>query len=329
MKIGLDKSPAAAQRCYFHHLAALLERHPSRHEYFTEEQSIKNIDLYHGFRNRLPLSVHLRRVKTILTVPDLFFLRHPERYPLLERVFVLSTFRRALRSAERLIALNTPDSEELSQRLSIPPERIEVMLPLGAAVPGVPIPEDRLDIIRRKYDLPDRFILSIGTIEPRRNLETLFEALLAVEEPIHAVICGRRTAYSDFLLGYARSRGMATHVEFIYEPTPEDLPALFRLASIFVSLPDASAHVSIIPVVEAMRNELPMLLSDTAVNRETAADAALYVDPEDVGQVTEALMRLIADKGLCTALRERERRRAELFSEYAVAQRLIEIYSSL
>ena len=329
MKIGFDKSPASAQRCYSHHLAALFEHHPGRHEYFTGEQSTKGVDLYHGFRHRLPLNVHLRRVKTVLTVPDLFFLRHPERYPVVERMFVLRAFRRALRSAERLIALNTSDGEELSDRLRIPPERIEVILPLGAAAPGASVPEQQLEVIRRKYDLPEKFILTIGTVEPRRHLDTLFEALLAAELPLHTVICGRRTSYSDFLLGYARSRGIATRVEFIYEPTAEDLPALFRLASIFVYLPDESVRASIVPIVEAMRTGLPMLLSDTPLHRETAADAALYADPEDVEQVAEALSRLISDRRLRAALCACERRRAELFSEYAVAQRLIGIYSSL
>lgn len=329
MRIGLDKSPAAARKCYFHHLAGILERHAERHEYFTGTQRTKNVDLYHGFRHSLPLRVHLRQVKTVLTVPDLFFLRYPERYPLVERLFVLTAFRRALRSAERVIALNTPDSRELSQRLGIPSERIEVVLPLGAAAPERPAADEQLEVVRRKYALPEKFMLSIGTIEPRRNHEALFEALLAAGLPLHVVICGRRTAYADFLLGYARSRGMATHVEFIYEPTAEDLPALFRLATAYVHLPDAALRTSIVPTVEALRTGLPLLLSDTALNRETASDAALYVDPEDVGQLAAAIRRLTSDRHLQETLRERARHRAELFSEYAVAQRLIGIYSSL
>ena len=129
---------------------------------------------------------------------------------------------------------------------------------------------------------------------------------------VGVVVCGRRTAYADFLLGYARERHMAARVDFIYELSPEDLPALFRL-----------------PVVEALRAGLPMVLSDTRLNREAAGDAAVYVDPEAVGEVAAALENVLWDETFRSEMRRREGRRAELFSEYAVARRLIDIYSSL
>lgn len=146
---------------------------------------------------------------------------------------------------------------------------------------------------------------------------------------VGVVVCGRRTAYADFLLGYARERHMAARVDFIYELSPEDLPALFRLARTFVYLPDAEIEASIVPVVEALRAGLPMVLSDTRLNREAAGDAAVYVDPEAVGEVAAALENVLWDETFRSEMRRRERRRAELFSEYAVARRLIDIYSSL
>lgn len=146
---------------------------------------------------------------------------------------------------------------------------------------------------------------------------------------VGVVVCGRRTAYADFLLGYARERHMAARVDFIYELSPEDLPALFRLARTFVYLPDAEIEASIVPVVEALRAGLPMVLSDTRLNREAAGDAAIYVDPEAVGEVAAALENVLWDETFRSEMRRRQRRRAELFSEYAVARRLIDIYTSL
>lgn len=146
---------------------------------------------------------------------------------------------------------------------------------------------------------------------------------------IGVVVCGRRTAYADFLLGYARERHMAARVDFIYELSPEDLPALFRLARTFVYLPDAETEASIVPVVEALRAGLPMILSGTQFNRDAAGEAAVYVDPEAVGEVAAALENVLWDETFRSEMRRRERRRAELFSEYAVVRRLIDIYSSL
>ena len=148
-------------------------------------------------------------------------------------------------------------------------------------------------------------------------------------ERVGIVVCGRRTVYADSLLEYARGRHMASRVDFIYELEPDDLPALFRLAHAFVYLPDAGIEASIVPVVEAMRAGVPMVLSDTQLNREAAGDAAAYVRPEAAGEVAAALENVLSDANFRREMKARERRRAELFSEYAVARRLIDIYSSL
>ena len=202
-------------------------------------------------------------------------------------------------------------------------------MPLAARVPQEPPVQAELEHTRRKYGLPESFILMLGTVEPHHNHEAVLDALPATESTAGVVICGRRTVYSDFLLNYARKRHLATRVDFIYELTPADLPALFRLARVFAYLPDARAEASIVPVVEALRAGLPMMLSDTRLNREAAGDAAVYVDPEAPGEVAAALENALCDESWRQAMRRRERRRAELFSEYAVAQRLMDIYTSL
>lgn len=90
-----------------------------------------DVDLFHGFSFSLPLSVHLGRVPAVMTVPNLNFLRYPHLYSLSERLIALRLYRRALRQAQRVITVSTPAREELSERLSIDPSKIEVVMPLG------------------------------------------------------------------------------------------------------------------------------------------------------------------------------------------------------
>lgn len=329
MKIGLDLAPAAPAGSYIQHLAKVLRNHAPEHDYVVGPESYKEADLYHGFSPGAAFYSRLGSNKTVFTLCNLNFLRYPHLYSLPERIFLQGSYRRSLRRAGRVIVLNTPAGKELSERLEIDPARIEVVLPLSARVPDGEPDRAALERVRRKYALPEEFILILGTVEPRHNHEAVFDALFYAEIPVGAVVCGRRTAYSDFLLGYARERHMATRVEFIYELSPEDLPALFRLARAFAYLPDAAVEASIVPVVEALRAGLPMLLSDTPVNREAAGDAAIYVDPERVQAVAEALGKLLFDEGFRQQMQVRESLRAELFSEYAVAERLMQIYTSL
>ena len=312
MKIGLDTAPAALRETYFQHLASVLARYAPEHEYVIGTEANDGVDLYHGFRSSLPLSVHLRRVPSFA-----------------ERLFVLTLYRRALRRAGRVITVSAPAREELSERLNIDPSKIEVMVPLAVPAPRGNPSQAELEHVRRKYALPEYFILMIGTVEPRHNHQAVFAALAGVASPAGVVVCGRRTAWSDYLLGYARARRIAARVDFIYELTPSDLPALFRLARVFAYLPDADAEASVVPVVEALRAGLPMVLSDTQVNREAAGEAAAYVRPEARGEVLAALENALEDVSWRRTMQERERRRAELFSEYAVAERLMQIYTSL
>ena len=312
MKIGLDTAPAALRGTYFQHLASVLARYAPEHEYIIGAEVNDGVDLYHGFRSSLPLSVHLRRVPSVMTVPNLNFLRYPHLYTFAERLFVLTLYRRALRRAGRVITVSTPAREELSERLNIDPSKIEVMVPLAVPAPRGNPSQAELEHVRRKYALPEHFILMIGTVEPRHNHQAVFAALADAASPAGVVVCGRRTAWSDYLLGYARARRIAARVDFIYELTPSDLPALFRLARVFAYLPG-----------------LPMVLSDTQVNREAAGEAAAYVRPEARGEVLAALENALEDVSWRRTMQERERRRAELFSEYAVAERLMQIYTSL
>ncbi|MEI3583745.1 MAG: glycosyltransferase [Alistipes shahii] len=309
--------------------SSVLARYAPEHEYIIGAEVNDGVDLYHGFRSSLPLSVHLRRVPSVMTVPNLNFLRYPHLYTFAERLFVLTLYRRALRRAGRVITVSAPAREELSERLNIDPSKIEVMVPLAVPAPRGNPSQAELEHVRRKYALPEHFILMIGTVEPRHNHQAVFAALADAASPAGVVVCGRRTAWSDYLLGYARARRIAARVDFIYELTPSDLPALFRLARVFAYLPDADAEASVVPVVEALRAGLPMVLSDTQVNREAAGEAAAYVRPEARGEVLAALENALEDVSWRRTMQERERRRAELFSEYAVAERLMQIYTSL
>lgn len=329
MKIGLDKDPGHCDGTYCQHLAKVLELHAPEHEYIVDRKHYKFVDLYHGFKYSLPLAIRLRRIPSVLTVSSLNFLRHPEYYPLTERMFRLRGYRNALRAADRLIALSSPERDELAQRLGIAPERIEVVMPLGVPVPHSEPLKAELEHVGAKYSIPENFILMLGVVEPRHHHQELLDALLATDLTVGVVICSRRTAWSERLLRYVRDNRLTRRVEFIYELATDDLQALFSLARAFAYLPDASLEASIVPVVEALRTGVPMVLSDTPHNREAAGDGAVYVNPASTEELAAALENLLLDDSFREELRQRERLRAGLFSERAVARRLADIYSSL
>lgn len=330
MKIGLDTAPAALRGTYFQHLASVLARYAPEHEYIIGAEVNDGVDLYHGFRSSLPLSVHLRRVPSVMTVPNLNFLRYPHLYTFAERLFVLTLYRRALRRAGRVITVSAPAREELSERLNIDPSKIEVMVPLaGFRLRSGNPSQAELEHVRRKYALPEHFILMIGTVEPRHNHQAVFAALADVASPAGVVVWRPPHGLVRLSAGLCPRPPHRRTGGFHLRTDPFGPSGAVPSGAVFAYLPDADAEASVVPVVEALRAGLPMVLSDTQVNREAAGEAAAYVRPEARGEVLAALENALEDVSWRRTMQERERRRAELFSEYAVAERLMQIYTSL
>lgn len=331
MKIGFDSVSAAEAEARPDHpvkkLRELLGRHIPQHDYRFIDESNDPVEVYHSVGPVMPRLFDRRYARRVITVGDLNFLRYPRVYGLFERMVLLPLYRRDCRSADRLITCTRRMREALSEELYVDLRKIEVLPSVDLLREEVSPDGRRLAAVREKYDLPDDFLLLAGTPEPGFNQAAVLRAMADYGLGFGLVIFGRRSAYSDELLGFVRRNGLAGQVEFVYECDPKDLPALYALAGGLLYLP--SFEASQLPMVEAMRAGLPMILSDTPLNRETAADAARYVNPESAGELAAALDKLTGDPDFRRQYASRSRRRAGLFSERAVAEALVRIYTSL
>lgn len=328
MIIGLEPCPVTTTGGYSECLCELFPRYAPEHEYVVDCNNRDDLDIYHGFGS-VPPSFRGRRASHVVTVRNLRCLCDPQLFSWKERLSVLRLYRKTVRTADRLIVLNGRAGCELVRRLEIDARRIEVVLPLAACPPAREPDERRLESVRMKYGLPDRFLLTLGPVESRRHLPELVDAMLDAQGRFSCVVCSRRTPGSDRLLAYARKVRAAARLELLYEWSPDDLPALFRLAFAFVRLSDVETEAPVAPIVEAMRAGLPLVLSDVPLHREAAGDAALYVRPDSRSDLAAALGRLDADPRFYGRMSDRSFRCSELFSERAVVRRLLEIYSTL
>lgn len=331
MKIGFDSVSAAEAEARPAHpvrkLTDLLARHAPAQECRFIDESSDPVEIYHSVGPVVRRPFDRRYAHRVISVDDLAFLLYPHTFGLFARIVVLPLYRYDCRRADRLIAPSRRLRELLAEELALDVRRIDV-------VPSVRLlrkerePDARhLVAVREKYDLPERFVLVAGVPEPGFRQALVLRTLAERGIDADLVLIGRRSEYSDELLGYARARHIAHHVQFLYETAPEDLPEICALARGLVYLPRGEA--SQLPVVEALRAGLPMILSDTPLNRETAADAARYLRPVSTDALAAALATLLADEEFRREYGGRARRRAGVFSEASVAARLVRIYSSL
>jgi glycosyltransferase involved in cell wall biosynthesis len=166
-----------------------------------------------------------------------------------------------------------------------------------------------LSPVRAKYHLPDRFILHVGTIEPRKNLPLLFEAVKEINTPL--VVAGKLGWLTDPILAKVKELGVEDRVTFTGFIDDDDLPALISAANV-LAMPSKYEGFGL-PILEAMACGTPVVASNAASLPEVGGDAALYAWHDDVRSWISLLTLALDDAELRSTLRERGLRQAAQF----------------
>jgi glycosyltransferase involved in cell wall biosynthesis len=289
--------------------------------------TFQGVRLFHATDHLLP---KLTRAMSVFTLHDLAYLLFPEHHLLRNRIYLRTMMPRFLRRADRIIAVSEHTRRDALRSYPLDPEKIEV-IPEGVE------PRFRSDVgrdavadVRRRLGLPDRFILSVGTIEPRKNHATLVEAYASLREQhpdVGLVIAGGRGWLYERFFERVRSLGLEGHVVFTGHVPDEDMPALFNAAEVF-AFPSEFEGFGL-PPLEAMACGVPVVCSDAASLPEVVGDAGVLVPPRDVGAWIRAIDRLLSDAPLRAGFGARGLARARRFSWDAAAERTLEVYRSV
>jgi glycosyltransferase involved in cell wall biosynthesis len=233
----------------------------------------------------------------------------------------------AIRRAERIVTVSHSARRDLLRFHGVAPERVSVVH--EAASPAFhPIADPAtLERVRAKYGLPPRFVLYVGTIEPRKNLARLVEAFAEARGrgiPHHLVCAGPYGWSSRDLSGHIERLGIADAVHFTGYAAFEDLPAIYNLGEFFV-FPSLYEGFGL-PVVEAMASGVPVITSNTSSLGEIAGDAAETIDPTSTGALADAIVRLGTDPELRIDLARRGLARSREFSWAQTAKEMLAVY---
>jgi glycosyltransferase involved in cell wall biosynthesis len=279
-------------------------------------------DLFHGTNFLAP---PCRRARAVVTVHDLAFLRMADEVPVAHRYH--RYVRRAVTRASRVIAVSEATRRDVVELLAVPPDRVSVVH-LGAPE-GLPALEARAwDVARARHGIPERFLLFVGTLEPRKNLVRFLDAFRRAVprllRPTGLVLAGRLGWRAGPLrAAIERARRVAPVVTTGWVPAPFR-NALLRDAAAVV-LPSLYEGFGL-PVLEAFAAGTPALLGDAGALPEVGGDAALYADPRDEEAIEERIVEIVSDDELRRRLVERGRRRVSRFSWERAARETIEVY---
>lgn len=302
-------------------LAHLLRR--PQEKLFAGSQ--RYVDVFHATDHLLPF---LPNTRTVFTLGDLTFLSHAHTHATLNRTFLRLMMPHFLRRADGIIAISESTRRDMERHYG------PLATPSRVIYPGVhkrfhPVTDEGLlDGVRARYQLPDRFVLYVGTIEPRKNLPVLLRAFQqAAVEGVKLVIGGKKGWMYAETFALAQSLGLAERVIFTGFVADDDLPALLSLADLF-AFPSQYEGFGL-PVLEAMACGAPVITSDISSLPEVAGDAALLVDPTDVNALAQAIRRVLGDAGMRSAMGEKGIRQAGRFSWQRCAQETLAFYEEI
>ncbi len=287
----------------------------------------EKVNLLHCPKSAIP---YFSPCPVVVTLHDLIPIKHPETEKFAAQVYWRLQIPIAAKRSNFIITDSEYARQEIIDDFKIEPERIKAtMLGFNPAMLEQRNAEEGRTILN-SYGLPDGYILYVGTIQPRKNIDSLIEAYALLrkdnKETPKLVIVGRKGWLYDRLFNRIMELGLAEEVLFTGFVPDEELPFIYDSALVF-------AYLSLfegfgLPPLEAMACGVPVVVSNTTSLPQVVGDAGFSVMPTDVVAITTALKKVLYNSQLADAMREKGLERARSFSWEKCAQETLEVYSA-
>jgi len=289
----------------------------------TNQIKKDKIDIYHGLSNELPFHLNKIKIKSIVTIHDLVFIRYPYFYKFIDRKIYAKKFRYSCQIADKIIATSKQTKEDLINYFNIDENKIEVIYQCCDSLFYKKIDNSTKLKIQKKYKLPLQYILSVGTIEERKNLLNVVKALNTGKIDMPLVAVGSPTKYINKVKKYIAENRMENHVLFKHNVPLEDLPVLYQMAEVFI-YPSFFEGFGI-PILEALNSGTPVITSKQGCFPEIGGTSSLYISPDNIDEIAEALQQVLTDSSLRNKMIANGYKYAQNFTEEKIARK---IYSS-
>ena len=240
------------------------------------------LDIFHGLSNELPFFLKKTKARRVVTIHDLIYLRFPELYKAHDRIIYNAKFTAACRSAHKIIAISRQTQADLMQFYNVAPEKIEVIYQDCNPIFHHPADLKVIQSVKEKYRLPDRFLLSVGTLERRKNHLNFLKAWQqsSLADTHHMVLIGKKLPSTQNIENFIQENNLSDKVHILPYIPFQELPAIYQLAQVFV-YPSLFEGFGI-PILEGMNSGVPVVTSTGFCFTEAGGEAALYAEPNDL-----------------------------------------------
>ena len=283
------------------------------------------IEIFHGLSGELPSGLRKSNIKSVVTIHDLIFMRYPEFYSFFDRKIHIYKFRKAARQANVVIAISEQTKADIIQFLDIPESKIKVIYQGCQNVFKESYSDQEKELVSKKFNLPNEFILNVGTIEARKNILTVVKAITNIDT--HLIIVGGETSYTTEIKKYILENNIENKIIFLKGLSSKELAIVYQLATIFV-YPSLFEGFGI-PIIEALYSKTPVITTNSGVFPEAGGADSVYVDPNNIHEMQEKIQLLLTNEKLRTEMAEKGFNFVQKFNDKTIANQVMALYKLL
>jgi len=286
------------------------------------------IQLFHGLSHEIPFGLKKTGVKSVVTIHDLIFKRYPGHYALMDRVIYDLKLKYACENADHIVAISESTKRDIMEFYDVPANRISVIYQSCHERYMQEKTNKTLQNVRQRYNLPQEYMLTVGSITERKNLMGMVQALeqLPDEDRVPLVVVGKGKNYKNQILQYLKKNRLEKWVHFV-DASFDDLPAVYQNASLFL-YPSFFEGFGI-PVLEALFSGLPVITSNVSSLPEAGGPGALLVDPAQPEAIAEGIKRILNDSAYREALIHNGYQHAQQFRGEPLTHQMMDLYEQL
>ncbi len=285
------------------------------------------IDLYHGLSNEIPFGLKNSGISSVVTIHDLIFLRYPHYYPFIDRKIYEFKFRYAANHSDKIIAISEQTKRDIIHYFNIPENRIEVIYQNSDPVFKKDYSETEKQKVRSVYNLPEKYLLNVGTIETRKNLLLVVKALNQLDPGIQLVVIGKETSYINEINTFISRYGLAERIHFLKNVDSKDLPLIYQQAEIFIYPSEFEGFG--IPIIEALHSGVPVIAAKGSCLEEAGGSGSIYIDPDDHLELAEQIIMVIGNNMKKQAMIRAGFEHLKDFADEKIAEKYINLYQNI
>ena len=285
------------------------------------------VRLYHGLSGELPVGIREAGIRTVVTIHDLIFMRHPEWYSWADRKLRRWKFLKTCQEADRIIAISECTKRDIMLYGDVPAEKIDVIYQSCGTLYKMREGEKKMHEVHINYMLPERYIISVGALEERKNILLAVKAMHRLPADVSLVVVGKDGPYGERVRRYIAANGLGGRVMFLHDVPTDDMPAIYQMAEACV-YPSRYEGFGL-PVIEAIQSGLPVVACKGSCLEEAGGNATLYVDPDDVAGMAHALRLTLKGAPGREERIEAGRQYITRFENAEVAQKVLGVYREL